>query len=306
MDGPMKTFQWCGYFEDIPSVRLNSDQCSLPPVSERGNWHVQNMSRPAPPFMEKYLLNGTNSWHTCNYNQYSPLETARYMLTKKTDVDSQWKEDATQLVEFVRWALSEDGSVSQPHVTPAVQWGAHAVSEQWADQLRMVSHTSRYASVMAQLAEETGNRTLGATARRSWDWSSYMSDDRGRVVVGPVDQSIWFSDGYGDFIRNTLHMMAANASWAPEGESHILRSSSTVTSVEYRSDSVAYTLFDARESVEKLALAFRPTSVTADGIRLRELEHAQEGSGQLGWSFGGASQRELIVRHEGHRVVVSR
>ena len=48
-------------------------------------------------------------------------------------------------------------------------------------------------------------------------------------VVGPIDQSIWFSDGYGDFIRNTMHALAANASWAPAGESHILRSSSVVT-----------------------------------------------------------------------------
>ena len=69
----------------------------------------------------------------------------------------------------------------------------------------MVSHTSRYASVMAQLAERTGNHTLGAIARRSWDWSSYMSDSNGRVVVGisfNLKTKMWFTDSYGDWIRN--------------------------------------------------------------------------------------------------------
>ena len=58
------------------------------------------------------------------------------------------------------------------------------VSEQAADIDRMVSHTSRYASVVALLAEQTANHSLGAIARRSWDWASYMSDASGRVVVG--------------------------------------------------------------------------------------------------------------------------
>ena len=57
---------------------------------------------------------------------------------------------------------------------PALQWGARAMSEQRGDENKMVSHTSRYASILALLAEKTGNITLGAIARRSWDWSSYL------------------------------------------------------------------------------------------------------------------------------------
>ena len=78
-------------------------------------------------------------------------------------------------------------------------------------------------------------------------------------VVGPIDQSIWFSDGYGDFIRNTMHALAANALWASAGESHILRSSSVVTRVAYGAGrvNIYYNIFGANNG-QKLGLAFVP------------------------------------------------
>jgi hypothetical protein len=234
MNGPMTTMLWCGYFEDIVSYGAFNGkwgQGAVLPVAQRGNWHEvmvlprsskrttgrngpQTLREPVPAFMRQYVkpnaTAGYSTWETCNYNQYSPLETARYLMSAP-DIDPQWREHAEHLVEFVRWALIDNPLPEAPS-HPGVnregdQWGARAVSEQAADVDRMVSHTSRYASVLAQLAERTANHSLGAIARRSWDWSSYMSDARGRVVVGPVDQSMWFSDGYGDFIRNTMHTM---------------------------------------------------------------------------------------------------
>ena len=178
----------------------------------------------------------------------SPLETARYLMTAP-GVDPDWREHASRLVDFVTWSLVDN---VLPGPLRGIQWGARVVSEQAADHDRMVSHTTRYASVLALLAERTSNHSLGAIARRSWDWGSYMSSSAGRVVVGVspnLRTKMWFSDSCkgrcllgpliaraaalickaspsvdGDFIRNTMHTLAANASWAPAGESHILRS----------------------------------------------------------------------------------
>ena len=227
MQGPMVDMLWCAYFEDIVSFGAAGDArgCgqgnAVPPVSERGNWHQEKilpinstwprgLIEPVPDFMTKYVqrnsTTGALTWETCNINNYSPLETVRYLMSEPGGVDPTWRQHAETVLEFVKWTLVDNRlgeSPNHPGVTrEGNQWGARVVSEQFADSNRMVSHTSRYASVLALLAERTANHSLGAIARRSWDWASYMCDARGRVVVGPVDQSMWFSDGYGDFIRN--------------------------------------------------------------------------------------------------------
>lgn len=297
LDNPMKTNWWCAYFEDADIMCPGSESPAplgmayMCPVSERGGW--RNSSMP-----------GNRTWFTCNFNQYSPMETARYMMAHP-ELDPHWREHTAELIDFVTWALVENsGPIG--HQEPGIQWGARAVSEQRADQNRMVSHTSRYASVLAMFAEKTHNASLSRIARRSWDWSSYMSSQDGRVVTGPIDQSIWFTDGYGDFVRNTMHMLAANASWAPPDQSHILRSSSVVVSVTYTPASVTYSVFD-ESSIQKLVLGFVPSRVLVDGLELQQLNAADldETGSASGWLFGGESERELLVRHVGRQVAIS-
>jgi hypothetical protein len=225
------------------------------------------------------------------------METAKYLILNP-ELDADWEAHSKSLVDFVTWALVFDNMPREP----ALQWGARAMSEQRGDENKMVSHTSRYASILALLAEKTGNVTLGAIARRSWDWSSYMSNKLGRVVVGPIDQSMWFTDGYGDFIRNTMHMLAANVSWSPVGQTHILRSSSVVTDVEYHSDGgVTYSTFDDAAE-EKISMAFIPAGVAVGGVGLTQLNQWDQ-VGEPGWWFGGKSGRELRVRHAGGATV---
>ena len=65
------------------------------------------------------------------------------------------------------------------------------------------------------------------------------------VRAGPIDQSLWFSDGYGDYIRHFLAGMASVPEWAPAGQSHVLRSSSVITNVKYESQELSYVAFDA-------------------------------------------------------------
>ncbi len=191
-----------------------------------------------------------------NLNQYSPMETAKYLL-EHPELDPQWREHAASLIAFV-----EQHFVIDIPKEPAVQWGANTVSEQILDVNKMGSHTSRYASGLSLWSERTGDAAAREKAMRSLTWASYMCRDNGFVHVGPVDRSLWFSDGYGDYIRHFLIAMAALPEFAPKSGDHILRSTSLVTAVAYKPREIRYTTFDPG-STEVLRLSFRPASVTA-------------------------------------------
>jgi hypothetical protein len=105
-----------------------------------------------------------------------------------------------------------------------------------------------------------------------------MCDRRGVVRVGPVESSLWFSDGYGDYIRHFMAGMGAVPEWAPPGQDHLVRSSSVVAEVAYEPRTVRYRTFDAAGE-EVLRLAFEPKTVTGDGTALAR------GTGAPGWSF---------------------
>ena len=52
------------------------------------------------------------------------------------------------------------------------------------------------------------------------------------VRVGPVEESLWFSDGYGDYLRHFMVGMGSVPEWAPPREDHLLRSTSIVPEVD--------------------------------------------------------------------------
>jgi len=196
-----------------------------------------------------------------NLNQYSPMETARYLM-EHPEYDERWSEHVPQLIDFV-----ERHFVIDVPREPAVQWGANAVSEQVADMNKMGSHTSRYAAVNAMWYESSRDAAAKEKAFRSFNWATYMCRDNGFVHVGPVDQSLWFSDGYGDYIRHFMAGMAAAPEWAPEHANHLLRSTSVVRTVSYGARRVEYETFDKAAS-EVVKLSFKPTSVMAGGTAL--------------------------------------
>ncbi len=228
-----------------------------------------------------------------NLNQYSPMETARYLM-EHPETDAAWKQHVQSLIGFVERTFVVD----IPN-EPAVQWGANTVSEQFIDTNKMGSHTSRYASVNALWAELTGDAEAKEKAYRSFNWASYMCRDNGFVHVGPVDQSLWFSDGYADYIKHFLAGMGAQPEWAPQGENHILRSTSIVPTANYGASRVAYTTFD-KAGTEVLRLAFTPRSVTADGAKLARTEDRNE----AGWSFDSKLQVLRIRRLNATSVLV--
>jgi hypothetical protein len=124
-----------------------------------------------------------------------------------------------------------------------------------------------------------------------------MCRENGVVNVGPIDQSVWFSDGYGDYIRHFMQGLGSVPEWAPEGEDHLLRSSSVVRSVSYLPGEIAYTTFDA-ESTEVLRLRFSPKRVLADARELPQRDDWQVG----GWTFDPQT-KVLRIRHKGSHVI---
>jgi hypothetical protein len=227
-----------------------------------------------------------------NYNQYSPMETARYLM-HHPEADPEWR---THVPELLNWVEKTFIFVDVKN-EPGVQWGANAVSEQIADMNKMGSHTSRYASINAQWYELTGDAAAKEKAFRSFNWATYMCGENGWVKVGPVDQSLWFSDGYGDYIRHFLAGMASVPEWAPPGQSHMLRSSSMITHVKYEAKEVSYAAFDTDGS-EVLKLNFTPKIVIADGKQMS----ARNQLDQPGWKFdpvGGV----LRIRRSGAKTI---
>jgi hypothetical protein len=124
-----------------------------------------------------------------------------------------------------------------------------------------------------------------------------MCHENGVVNVGPNEQSVWFSDGYGDYIRHFMAGLGSVPEWAPPGENHLLRSTSIVRSVSYLPEEINYQTFDD-DSTEVLRLNFTPRRVTADGKEIPK----RNDLAAPGWTFE-ERQRVLRIRHEGSHTV---
>jgi hypothetical protein len=138
--------------------------------------------------------------------------------------------------------------------------GVIAINEQTVYKVPGNSHTSRHASVELLYCEKTGDMALKDAAIRRLNWATYMVDTDGKNRY-PRDDN-WLTDGYGDYVRHYLRAMAAFPELAPDDQNHLLRTTSVVQHIEYGSDAITYTKFDAA-STERLKLgAWTPKLVT--------------------------------------------
>ncbi|HEV2437166.1 MAG TPA: hypothetical protein VG077_14330 [Verrucomicrobiae bacterium] len=198
-----------------------------------------------------------------NRNQYSALETARYLL-QHPEMDPQALAHAKGILDWVTRFFARDSRTMAGLHEKGLQWGARVLSEQVNDMDKMASHTARYASVCALYYEVTGDRDYRERAFRSFNWATYASREDGLVIGGGTDPatSCWFSDGYGDYLRHFERGLACVPEWAPSKEPHLLGSTSVVRSVHYGSNRIDYLTFD-NPSREVLKLCEPPSAVQA-------------------------------------------
>jgi hypothetical protein len=226
-----------------------------------------------------------------NRDQYSALETARYLLLHP-ERDEKWECHARDIIEWVRQALGADPFFK-----------AVPIHEQKYCFHVMGSHTARYAALCALYAKVTGERAYVERARRSFNWATYMADENGWVRVG-IDEpdyhnQCWFTDGYFDYVPHFLDGMAWMPETAPHSTDHLIQSSSVVQRIAYSPLHIHYRTFD-KCATDVLRLTFAPEKVTSGGRILPEgTVHSQD----MGWSFD-PSLGLLVIHHDTNDVEV--
>lgn len=208
----------------------------------------------------------------------------------------QWVPDWKEKVRGIQqWVMDSLGIPywNQYHVT--------VIGEQTAYIIQGQSHTSRNADIEMRYAELTGDRSRVDEAIRQLNWCTYAVDVDGKNRWTDFESyELWWTDGYGDFIRHYLRAMASNPELAL-AENHLLRSSSVVQKISYHQNSISYTTFDAA-SEELIRMKSKPKKIMAEGKELREMKGTNEiqgltetGKHQLeGWSWQKLSRGGVL------------
>jgi hypothetical protein len=229
-----------------------------------------------------------------NMNQVIPLEFARYVLLHP-EKDPIWREHTRKLIEWVK---------NTPKWPKYIVHGATVTTEQGngvdfccnEPNQCCDSHTSRLAAVEALYFAKTGDETYREAAFRSYNWVTYFQGLSGGAHA-PFGSQWWFTDEFADGPRRLMDAFWAVPEWAPADESHLLGSSSIVTTINYGAGSVTYSTFDP-ESTDVLRLDFVPESVTADGKLLsRRKGKDDKDLDQPGYRFDD-STHVLRIRHD--------
>jgi hypothetical protein len=232
-----------------------------------------------------------------NRNQYSALETARYLL-QHPEKDPLALLHARRILDWVAGFFATDSVTMAGLPEKGLQWGAEVLSEQVNDMDKMSSHTARYASMRALYYEVTGEVDSKERAFRSFNWATYSSRQDGLVKTS-LDEGTgyWFSDGYGDHMRHFQRGLASVPEWAPPDESHLLGSTSVVRAVHYGVGQISYVTFD-KAAREVLRLRERPTTVRAGGKllpRVNSLDGSTQGYTLEAIAGGGFAVR---IQHQ--------
>ena len=203
-----------------------------------------------------------------NINQFSPMETARYLLDHP-DVCKDYKQVVLDLLGFVKGRF---GGITR--------YGAASIQEQDVCLYEMGSHTARYGSVLSKWAAETGCEMAKKEALATLALAEYTAcnhTSKGNISVNSVGLSwagIWNSDCYFDYLPHFFEGMAAWPEIIPEGTDHIFSTTGMLKDVEYAAGSVKYTALDCN-GTEMLKLSFKP-KVLSGGEPLPKSS----------WSFG--------------------
>jgi hypothetical protein len=200
-------------------------------------------------------------------NQASPTMTAIYLLAGESPAsrDPLWQAHASALLRYVQtsfgrgpfagaWGIDEQRAPGKPGCCSPVGLG---------------STTSRWAAANAWLYARSGDGRARERAIRSLNYATYFAANSGLIsCCGQRPQNTyWFSDGYGDYLRSFNWAMAAVPELAPRRQDHLLGSSSVVQRVAYATRRITYETFKPN-AVDVLRLSFRPSRILAGSVAL--------------------------------------
>jgi hypothetical protein len=160
------------------------------------------------------------------------------------------------------------------------------------------------ATVFAEYGVRARSEWGRELARRQQILATYDIHETGVVEDGidggPIVAADWFKIAHPMALKHVLGTMA----WLPEvqgaaRENHIMRATAVVTNVVYAPGRVEFETFDAPPHTETvLRLAFRPDSVTADGLPLPEGDPGVDGNA---YSLAPLPHDDwlITVRHDG-------
>jgi Concanavalin A-like lectin/glucanases superfamily len=223
-----------------------------------------------------------------NYTQLVAGETAKYLLNHP-EADASWESHVRGIIAWVEATFGK-----------ADFFGARPIGEQVQFNIEMGSHTARYGAVNAKLYELTGDQAAREKAYRALNWATYMNQADGLTRTGPSYQGIWFTDGYGDYIKHFLQAMGSVPEWSPATQSRLLRSSSVTTNVTYTTSQINYTTFD-NSAVDVIRLLRPPAQVLVGGAPLTQVAALT----QDGWTYDGATRTLRLRRSTSANVVIN-
>jgi hypothetical protein len=194
--------------------------------------------------------------------QTNAVSFAMFIMNHR-ELFPSWKKDVKSIFD---WTYRELGNNEYQKYKVTV------MNEQTVYRVPGNSHSSRQASVELMYAELSGDTSYTENAVRTLNWATYTvaSDGRNRYIR----DDIWLTDGYGDYVRHYLRAMAVRPDLSPEGENHLLGSSSVVRSISYSGSSIDYQTYDT-VSTEILRLTMKPAAVKMGNIRLPETEDTE-------------------------------
>jgi hypothetical protein len=139
-----------------------------------------------------------------NRTAWAPLNLARYLLEKRHAIDSEWREDARTLIEFVRSTFTH------------AEFGIRVCHEQDEDRQAWGGINSTYGAVLALYAKAIGSEILTSEARQALNFTLYSIDDTGRprdLFQNPVPGG-WQEDAHTDVVHNYVDTLCAFPEWS--------------------------------------------------------------------------------------------
>lgn len=204
-----------------------------------------------------------------------------------------WSDTQTNAISFAMFIIKNRELFPewQKNVKGIFDWTYHELGNHEYEKYKVIvmneqtvyrvpgnSHSSRQASVELMYTAASGDTAYKTNAIRVLNWATYTvaSDGRNRYIR----DDIWLTDGYGDYVRHYLRAMYAIPELAPANRDRLLGSTSVITKIEYRPNSIRYSTFD-KVSDETLRLRSKPKKITADGKELSE----KLGNDAQGWNW---------------------